>query len=103
MQTNRAIEKIMEGAKKNQDTASFTQTKSCENNLAPHLAATFDNKPSSDFTYASVNRNPDAINERDIRVIYFGVTAAESDIVCDWAMGMVTDPRAKVTCIRPVR
>jgi hypothetical protein len=52
----------------------------CKSDLAPRYAKFFDDVPSS-VTYLSVKRSNRG--ERDIRLIFWGLTGAEGDAVCD--------------------
>lgn len=52
----------------------------CKPALAPRYARFFDDAPSY-TTYLSINRS--SRGERDARVIFWGLTGAEGDAVCD--------------------
>ncbi|BCB26144.1 hypothetical protein SKTS_10300 [Sulfurimicrobium lacus] len=52
----------------------------CKTALAPRNAKFFDDTPSS-VTYLSLNHSRST--ERDVRVIFWGLTGAEGDAVCD--------------------
>jgi len=69
----------------------------CEDRLPPHLARLFQNKP-TDASYLAAARGSAA--EREIRVVYWGVSAEEADLVCKAASEMGRGRKGAVTCIR---
>ncbi|HUX82501.1 MAG TPA: hypothetical protein VMV35_06655 [Halothiobacillus sp.] len=74
------------------------QTAECVPQLPPREAILFENKPTA-VTYYSLARGDR--HEREMRIIYWGVTDAESDKLCN---GMLMTPmngrRGAATCIR---
>jgi hypothetical protein len=76
------------------------QTSECKTELASRYTKFFDNVPST-VTYLSLARGDRA--EREFRVIYWGVTLAESDKLCEIAPAFQKGRKGAVTCIRAAR
>jgi hypothetical protein len=72
----------------------------CTRQLTPRQLALFDDQPTS-VTYLSIARGARA--EREIRMIVWGVSVAESNLLCD-SMLRSSDSKhqGKVSCIRAV-
>jgi hypothetical protein len=91
------------GLIKRQIEASQWKIKSseCKSDLAPRYAAMFEGHPTH-LTYLSIARGTRA--EREIRMINWGLSAGESDKLCD---AMVQDLqrglKGAVTCVRGAR
>ncbi len=94
------VEALLERARKESNLPIKVDSKSCDSSLPPHLARTFDNVP-TETTYLSVARG--APGERELRIVYWGVTARESDAVCEFAASLSKDNKGAVTCIRANR
>jgi hypothetical protein len=77
-----------------------TPTSKCMTDLAPRFATMFDNKPSS-LTYISLARGIQA--EREMRVIYWGVTVDQSDALCSLLPEFRKQRKGEVTCVRARR
>ena len=94
------VEALLERARKQSNLPFNIDSKSCDSTLPPHLARTFDNVP-TETTYLSAARG--APNEREVRIVYWGVTARESDAVCSFAASFSQEHKGAVTCIRANR
>jgi hypothetical protein len=94
------VEALLERARKESNLPIKVDSKSCDSSLPRHLARTFDNVP-TETTYLSVARG--APDERELRIVYWGVTAKESDAVCSFAASLAKDHKGAVTCIRANR
>jgi hypothetical protein len=69
----------------------------CKAELSARYAQLFDNEPTF-VTYLSMPRGDP--KEREMRLIYWGVSATESDKVCDGVSQMQSQRKGAVTCIR---
>ena len=69
----------------------------CKAELSARYAQLFDNEPTFVTYLAMARGNP---KEREMRLIYWGVSAAESDKVCDGVSQMQSQRKGAVTCIR---
>jgi hypothetical protein len=76
------------------------QSSQCKAELPNRLAKLFDNTPTS-VTYLSLARGERS--EREFRVIYWGVTADESDRLCGAVSQFQKGRKGAVTCIRAQR
>jgi hypothetical protein len=76
------------------------QSSECKTELTPRYAKLFDNEPAS-LTYLSIARGDRY--EREVRLIYWGVTLEESDKVCDGVSQMQIGYKGTVRCIRAPR
>lgn len=94
------VEVLLARARKESNLPIKIDSKSCDSSLPRHLARTFDNVP-TETTYLSVARG--APDEREVRIILWGVTAAESDEACSFAASLSKDNKGAVTCIRANR
>jgi hypothetical protein len=73
----------------------------CKPALDPRYAAMFDNRPTH-LTYLRIARG--APNERDMRMISWGLSGGESDKLCDGlAAEMRRSLKGAVTCVRGVQ
>jgi hypothetical protein len=72
----------------------------CKAELSARYAQLFDNEPTF-VTYLSMPRGDP--KEREMRLIYWGVSAAESDKVCDGVSQMQSQRKGAVTCIRAAK
>lgn len=91
------------GLIKRQVEASQWKIKSseCKTDLAPRYAAMFEGRPTH-LTYLSIARGAPA--EREIRMINWGLSAGESDKLCDAMMTeMQRSLKGAVTCVRGVK
>ena len=93
------------GLIKRQVEASHWKIKSseCKADLAPRYAAMFEGRPTH-LTYLSIARGARA--EREIRMINWGLSAGESDKLCDAMvaeMQRTTGLKGPVTCVRAVK
>ena len=71
----------------------------CKTELAPRYTKFFDNTPSS-VTYLSLARGEPA--ERELRMIFWGVTLEESNKLCDAVPGLQKGWKGAVKCVRAV-
>lgn len=69
----------------------------CKAELSNRYAQLFENEPTF-VTYLSMTRGDP--KEREVRLIYWGVSAAESDRVCDGVSQLQSQRKGAVTCIR---
>lgn len=76
------------------------QSSECKTELAPRYAGLFDNEPSF-LTYLSMDRGDR--HEREVRLIYWGLTLDESDRVCNGVSKLQSNRKGAVTCIRPLQ
>ena len=72
----------------------------CKDELEPRYAAVFDNKPVS-VTYLSLARGN--ASEREVRLIYWGVTVEQSDALCKAVPMYETWRKGAVTCVHAAR
>ena len=79
------------------DTHWTIKSSECKVELSARYASLFDNEPTF-VTYLSMARGEP--REREMRLIYWGVSAAESDKVCDGVSRMQSQRKGSVTCIR---
>ena len=75
------------------------QSSECKENLLPRYAIFFEDKPTH-VTYVKVARGDR--REREARLIYWGVSADESNKVCDGISEMAKNRKGAVTCVRAV-
>ncbi len=74
------------------------RTMQCKSQLLPRYAMLFDNTPSS-LTYMSLASGDQS--EREGRIVFWGLSVAESDIVCDSLVArMQQSQKGRVRCIR---
>lgn len=76
------------------------QSSECKAELAPRYAKLFDNEPTF-LTYLSMARGDR--HEREVRLIYWGLSLEESDRVCDGVSKLQSSSKGAVTCIRALR
>ncbi|AXQ27842.1 hypothetical protein D0B54_03745 [Solimonas sp. K1W22B-7] len=76
------------------------KTSDCRTLLEARYAKLLDNKPTS-VTYLSMAKGVDW--EREYRMIYWGITVAESDSICDKAAKKLRRHQGKVQCIRALQ
>ncbi len=76
------------------------ESSTCKEELEPRYAAVFDNKPVS-VTYLSLARGDAA--EREVRMIYWGVTVAQSDALCKAVPMYQKFRKGDVTCVQAAR
>jgi hypothetical protein len=76
------------------------QSTECKTELAPRFARLFDNEPTFS-TYLSMARGER--HEREIRIINWGLSAEESDKVCDGLAKLQSGHKGTVKCIRAPR
>jgi hypothetical protein len=93
------------GLIKRQVEASHWKIKSteCKAELAPRYAGMFEGRPTH-LTYLSIARG--ARTEREIRMVNWGLSAGESDKLCDdmvAVMQRTTALKGPVTCVRGVK
>lgn len=69
----------------------------CKAELSKRYAQLFENEPTF-VTYLSMARG--VPKEREMRLIYWGVSVAESDKVCDGVSQLQKQRKGAVTCIR---
>jgi hypothetical protein len=69
----------------------------CITDLEPRYVSLFENLPSF-VTYLSLSRGSQ--NEREERIIYWGVSVEESDRVCGGVSQMQKERKGAATCIR---
>jgi hypothetical protein len=69
----------------------------CKEQLAPRHARLFDNEPSF-VSYASLS--PGNNREREMRIIYWGITRDESDQICNLLDRQRLDWKGPVRCIK---
>ncbi|MCL2076551.1 MAG: hypothetical protein FWH15_09000 [Betaproteobacteria bacterium] len=72
----------------------------CKSELSPRYAKLFDNEPTF-VTYISIARGNRY--EREGRLIFWGVSVEESDMICDLAPKLRSDFQGVMTCIRAIR
>lgn len=72
----------------------------CMANLPPRYAAMFEGTPTH-VTYLSITRG--APEEREIRVINWGITVEQSDKLCDALMAGVQRLKGTASCIRSAK
>jgi hypothetical protein len=72
----------------------------CKPELAPRYAKLFDDEPTF-VTYISMARGDR--REREMRLLYWGVSVEESDRVCDSVSKMQNGRKGAVTCVRATR
>ncbi len=76
------------------------QPSECKTELEPRYLKLFDNKTSS-VTYLSLPRGDRS--ERELRLIYWGVTLEESDRLCSALPAFQKGRKGVVTCVRAPR
>ena len=96
-QSRMAERSIKEGQASICPTSCKLQQIECKNELAPRYAKLFDNKPAS-VTYVSYARGNRS--ERELRLIYWGVTVDESDRLCSVVPDLQKGRKGLVTCVR---
>jgi hypothetical protein len=72
----------------------------CKSALTPRNAKLFENQPTF-VNYLALDRGDRS--EREIRVIYWGITAEEGERVCAMAPMMQQGRKGQVTCIRSAK
>ena len=96
----RKLEKDLGGGGFASCEACTTPRSQCMTELPPRFASMFENRPSS-VTYLSLARGSQA--ERDLRVVYWGVTVEQSDRVCDAVPEFQKGRKGAVSCVRAQR
>jgi len=76
------------------------QTPECKAELAPRYVKIFENKPAA-VDYLSLARGDPS--EREIRLIYWGVTVEQSDKLCSAVSEFQKTRKGAVTCVRAPR
>lgn len=76
------------------------QLSECKSELLPRYAQLFDNEPTN-VTYISLARGDRS--EREYRLIFWGVTVAESNQLCNAVPEFQKKHKGEVKCIRSVR
>ncbi len=99
-QQSRVLEDALKkGAESICPTCKFQQAE-CKEELAPRYAKLFDDVPTS-VTYLSLSRG--SSDEREARVIYWGVSVEESDKLCNAVPQFQKGRKGKVSCVRAQR
>lgn len=91
------IEGFMRAPKSDPSEQRTLKSRECKRELPPRYQRLFANQPSS-LTYLSLARG--APHEREIRLIYWGMSVEESNAVCGLAPSMQTLRKGPVTCIQ---
>jgi hypothetical protein len=80
--------------------ACTSKSVECKTTLEPRFAKFFDDVPSS-VAYLSINHSNR--DERDVRMIFWGVTVAEGNLLCD-KMKQIFERihSGPMTCVRPI-
>jgi hypothetical protein len=72
----------------------------CKAAISPRYAKFFDDEPSN-VTYLSLNRSTST--ERDVRLIFWGLTGTEGDAACDLAKQIFEKiHKGPIKCVRAV-
>ncbi len=94
------MERQLESQMQSVCPACKAPTSECKAELAPRYARLFDDAPAA-VTYVSMARGQRS--EREHRLIYWGVSVAESDRLCDMLPGFQKGRKGTVTCVRARR
>lgn len=76
------------------------QSSECKNELDDRYAKLFQNQPTS-VTYLSLSRGNR--QEREVRIVYWGVTVEESHRVCEGVSRMQQGRKGAVRCVRATK
>jgi hypothetical protein len=93
------VEKVLNPEHPNGGPVWRLQSSECKPELDAHSAKLFDNKP---INVPYLSATPGAATEREVRVIFWGVTVQEGDRVCDELTRNSNNWKGTVTCIRAI-
>ncbi|AXQ27841.1 hypothetical protein D0B54_03740 [Solimonas sp. K1W22B-7] len=77
-----------------------TKKTECWSKLEPRYAKLFQNKPAA-TTYLSLAKG--SADEREHRMLFWGITVPQSDMICDSVASMQRSRKGEVQCIRAPR
>jgi hypothetical protein len=96
--SDKMVERVLNPERSN-GPAWTLQSSECKTELDAHSAKLFDNKP---INVAYLSAAPGGGTEREFRLIFWGVTVQEGDLICDQAKRVQDQWTGTVTCIRAI-